>query len=162
VVTTVAGNEANRSALPFPARSGLVIAVGATTANGCQARYSNAGPQIDVVAPGGGPDAAPADDEWDRAHCHPGTAGRSIYQETLRTGLDPTRFALPSGYYGTSMASPHVAGLAALIIASQRLGQHPSPVAVQQLIEETARDVGPPGYDLRYGHGLIDAAAALR
>jgi serine protease len=162
VVTTVAGNEANRSALPFPARSGLVIAVGATTANGCQARYSNAGPQIDVVAPGGGPDAAPLDDEWDRAHCHPGTAGRSIYQETLRTGLDPTRFALPSGYYGTSMAAPHVAGVAALIIASQRLGPHPSPVAVQELIEQTARDIGPPGYDIRYGHGLIDAAAALR
>jgi serine protease len=162
VVTTVAGNEANRSALPFPARSGLVIAVGATTADGCQARYSNAGPQIDVVAPGGGPDAAPVDDEWDRAHCHPGTAGRSIYQETLRTGLDPTSFALPSGYYGTSMAAPHVAGLAALIIASQRLGPNPSPGAVQQLIEQTARDIGPPGYDIRYGHGLIDAAAALR
>jgi len=60
------------------------------------------------------------------------------------------------------MAAPHVAGLAALIIASKRLGPHPSPVAVQQLIEQTARDIGPPGYDTHYGHGLIDAAAALR
>jgi serine protease len=77
-------------------------------------------------------------------------------------GADPTRFALRSGYYGTSMAAPHVAGLAALIIASGRLGPHPSPAAVQQLIEQTARDIGPPGYDIRYGHGLIDAAAALR
>jgi serine protease len=160
VVTTVAGNEANPAALPFPARSGGVIAVAATTANGCQAKYSNAGAQVDVAAPGGGPDAAPADDDWDRAHCHPEAAGRSIYQETL--GPNPTGFALPSGYYGTSMAAPHVAGLAALIIASQRLGPHPSPAAVQQLIEQTARDVGPPGYDIRYGHGLIDAAAALR
>jgi hypothetical protein len=33
---------------------------------------------------------------------------------------------------------------------------------VQQLIEQTARDIGPPGYDSRYGYGLIDAAAALR
>ena len=160
VVTTVAGNEANPSVLPFPARSGGVIAVAATTANGCQAKYSNAGPQVDVAAPGGGPDAVPADDDWDRAHCQPGVAGRSIYQETL--SRNPTRFALPSGYYGTSMAAPHVAGLAALIIASRRLGPHPSPAAVQQLIEQTARDVGPPGYDVRYGHGLIDAAAALR
>jgi serine protease len=87
-------------------------------------------------------------------------AGRSIYQETL--GRSPTRFALPSGYYGTSMAAPHVAGLAALIIASRVLGPHPSPAAVQQRIEQTARDIGPPGYDTRYGHGLIDAAAALR
>ena len=160
VVTTVAGNRANPSALPLPARSSRVIAVAATTANGCHAKYSNAGAQIDVAAPGGGPDDAPADDDWDRAHCQPGTEGRSIYQETM--GADPTRFALRSGYYGTSMAAPHVAGLAALIIASGRLGPHPSPAAVQQLIEQTARDIGPPGYDIRYGHGLIDAAAALR
>ena len=160
LVTTVAGNEANLSAIPFPARSGLVIAVAATTADGCQAKYSNAGVQVDVAAPGGGPDAAPADDDWDRSHCHPEAAGHSIYQETL--GADPTRFAMPSGYYGTSMAAPHVAGLAALIIASKRLGAHPSPAAVQQLIEQTARDIGPPGYDIRYGHGLIDAATALR
>jgi serine protease len=160
LVVTVAGNESNPSELPFPARSNRVLSVAATTANGCQAKYSNAGPQIDVAAPGGGPDAALANDDWDRAHCHPETPGRSIYQETLSD--DPTRFALPSGYYGTSMASPHVAGLAALIIASKRLGPRPSPAAVQQLIEQTARDVGPPGYDIRYGHGLIDAAAALR
>jgi serine protease len=160
VVTTVAGNAANASRLPFPARSSGVIAVAATTSHGCQAKYSNAGAQVDVAAPGGGPDAAPADDAWDLAHCEPGVGGRSIYQQTL--GPDLRRFALPSGYYGTSMAAPHVAGLAALIIASRRLGAHPSPAAVQQLIEQTARDIGPPGYDIRYGHGLIDAAAALR
>jgi serine protease len=160
VVTTVAGNQANASELPFPARSSGVIAVAATTSHGCQAKYSNAGAQVDVAAPGGGPDAAPADDAWDLAHCQTGAVGRSIYQQTL--GSDLRRFALPSGYYGTSMAAPHVAGLAALIIASRRLGAHPSAAAVQQLIEQTARDIGPPGYDIRYGHGLIDAAAALR
>jgi serine protease len=160
VVTAVAGNEGDPSQVPFPARSANVIAVAATTANGCQAKYSNAGPQVDVAAPGGGPDAAPADDDWDRANCRPDTPGASIYQETLVRGA--TQFAMPPGYYGTSMAAPHVAGLAALIVASGRLGPHPSPAAVQQLIEQTARDAGPPGYDTRYGHGLIDAAAALR
>jgi serine protease len=32
---------------------------------------------------------------------------------------------------------------------------------VQKRIEDTARDIGPPGYDKRYGYGLVDAAAAV-
>jgi serine protease len=159
VVVTVAGNEGRSDTLPYPGRSGLVIAVSATTASGCQAAYSNAGDGVDVAAPGGGPDATPRDDRWDREHCRPATAGPSIYQETL--GATPGVFDMPSGYYGTSMAAAHVAGLAALLIAT-RPGPRPRPSEVQRLIERSARDIGPAGYDTRYGHGLIDAAAALR
>jgi serine protease len=159
VITAVAGNHA-ASALPYPAPARGVIAVAATTEHGCQAKYSSGGLDVDVAAPGGGPDAVGGTDEWDRAHCRPGAPARSIYQQTLIAG--GARFGLPGGYYGTSMAAPHVAGLAALIIGSRRLGPHPAPDAVEQLIEATARDIGPPGFDERYGHGLIDAAAALR
>lgn len=159
VITAVAGNEASLG-LPYPARAPGVIAVAATTEAGCAADYSNAGPEVDLAAPGGGDDATPGDNPWDLAHCHPGVPGHSIYQQTFDLGL--TAFGLPAGYYGTSMAAPHVAGLAALVIASKRLGRHPSPGAVERLIERTARDAGTPGYDVRYGHGLIDAAAALR
>jgi serine protease len=160
VVTAVAGNGAG-DRIPYPGRAKSVIAVGATTEHGCQADYSSFGRQLDVVAPGGGNDASPApDDPWSVAHCHPELPGRSIYQQTFSTSL--ASFGLPSGYYGTSMAAPHVAGVAALLIASRRLGPRPTPAAVERHIERTARDLGPAGFDDRYGHGLIDAAAALR
>jgi serine protease len=160
VLTAVAGNGARASVLPYPGRARDVIAVAATTEHGCRAAYSNSGAEVDVAAPGGGGDAPAANDPWDAAHCAPGVEGRSVYQQTF--GEDLAHFALQAGYYGTSMASPHVAGLAALVIASGRLGRHPAPRAVQRLIEGTARDIGPPGFDTAYGHGLIDAAAALR
>jgi serine protease len=60
------------------------------------------------------------------------------------------------------MASPHVSAIAALIIATHKLGEHPSPEMVQAHIQATARDLGRPGFDSRYGWGLVDAARALR
>jgi serine protease len=59
------------------------------------------------------------------------------------------------------MASPHVAAAAALLIASKRLGSHPTANAVEQRLEHTARDLGVPGYDTRYGYGLVQPALAL-
>ena len=49
---------------------------------------------------------------------------------------------------------------AALIIASRVIGRRPSPAAIEARIRATARDLGPPGPDNRYGAGLLDAAAA--
>ncbi|MGH2959612.1 MAG: S8 family serine peptidase, partial [Solirubrobacterales bacterium] len=67
----------------------------------------------------------------------------------------------PGIYQGTSMASPHVSGTAALVIASGIVGKDPTPATVQTQLEATAKDLGAPGYDLHYGHGLVDAAAAV-
>jgi serine protease len=137
-----------------------VIAVGATTRDGCRSEYSSFGAQLDVVAPGGGVDAEPAG-PGEAERCHPETSGDWIFQETF-SGSSVRGFGLPGGYEGTSMASPHVAAIAALIIATHKVGEHPSPNSVQLQIQATARDLGHPGYDSRYGWGLVDAAAALR
>jgi serine protease len=160
VIVAAAGNRYGRR-VAYPARAGQVIAVGATTRNGCQSDYSNSGPDLDIVAPGGGVDAANADNLWDLAHCHPDDRGDWIYQQTF-LGASVRRFGLPRGYEGTSMASPHVSAIAALVLATDKLGADPSPSALQDHLQATARDLGAPGFDSRYGWGFADAARALR
>jgi serine protease len=58
------------------------------------------------------------------------------------------------------MAAPHVAATAALVIATRVIGARPTPGAVEQRLKETARDLGDPGPDTRFGAGLLDASAA--
>ena len=158
VVVAAAGNESDAN-VAYPARARYAISVGATTEHLCQADYSNSGNHLDVVAPGGGNDAANDDNPLDAQHCRPDLTGRDIYQQTFIRG--PKTFGLPGGYQGTSMAAPHVSAIAALLIATERLGKDPRPGRVATQVERTARDLGPEGYDSRYGHGLVDAAGAL-
>jgi serine protease len=157
VLVAASGNE-GIGKVAYPARANEVISVGATTASGCLADYSNAGRGLDVVAPGGGQDAPLSDDPYDKAHCDAANPDRRIYQETLWGDVRHFRLV---GFEGTSFASPHVTAIAALLIATKRLGAHPSPAAIRRRITDTARDAGPAGYDSRYGFGLVDAAAAL-
>jgi serine protease len=154
LVVAAAGN-AGTGVVAEPARAPHVLAVGATTEYGCLASYSDRGTDLDLVAPGGGDDAALADDP----DCSRGRRGRAIYQVTLEASR-PLRFGIPRDYYGTSMATPHVAATAALVVASGVLGPDPSPAVIEQRLEQTARDLGAPGHDTRYGWGLLDAAAA--
>ena len=153
LVVASAGNRAS-SVLPYPARRPSVLAVGATTEYGCTASFSNYGSGLDLVAPGGGTDARLPGD----VNCRAGRRGRAIYQMTFRPPA-LTRFAL-RGISGTSMAAPHVSATAALVIASGVLGPDPTPEAIAERLALTARDLGVPGYDKRYGSGLLDAAAA--
>jgi serine protease len=152
LVVGAAGNEGLGS-IDLPARSRYVLSVGATTEFGCVASYSNYGRDIDLVAPGGGGDAAIED-----PNCRPGRSGRPIYQMTYASGFD--RFGIEVGYIGTSMAAAHVSATAALIIASGKLGRNATPARIARRLRTTTRDLGAPGYDTRYGWGLVSAGAA--
>ncbi|MFB2573215.1 S8 family serine peptidase [Micrococcus sp. IITD107] len=98
-------------------------------------------------------------DERGQASWDASTQGISI---GVAAPADPLVGALPGGghgiWSGTSGAAPLVAGLAALIrSADPQMPAH----QVMHRIRATARDAGAPGEDPVYGHGIIDAAAAV-
>ncbi|AQT67226.1 Thermophilic serine proteinase precursor [Anaerohalosphaera lusitana] len=137
-------NEGNPTTYPA-AYNSYCIAVGATRYDRTRAPYSNTGSYVDLVAPGGDLDVDQNNDGY----------GDGILQQTFAEG-DPTDF----GYYfydGTSMATPHVSGIAAMLIS---LGIT-DPDDVREALESTARDLGSTGKDNQYGWGLVDAYAAL-
>jgi serine protease len=159
LVVAASGNDQDGQ-IAYPAKARYVLAVGATTADGCLAWYSNFGSGLALVAPGGGGDASIPDD----SDCAPkAPAGPDIYQETFANVNDPNPhvFGLPSGYIGTSMAAAHVSATAALVIASGVLGPHPTVAQIIARLESTATPLGPSGGDsARFGAGLVNAAAA--
>ena len=63
-----------------------------------------------------------------------------------------------TGFIGTSQATPHVAGLAASLMAEQGTGQ---PSQIKNAIEKSADDLGQPGTDPFYGRGRINVAKAF-
>ena len=116
------------------------------------ASYSSSGSYCEIAAPGGATDD--------------GFGGQGlVVQVTLNPADQAPPLGVPRfdryveiGEAGTSMATPHVAGLAALIM-SQYHGI--TPAAVEALIRNTARDLGPTGRDNLYGSGLIQPRSAL-
>jgi len=142
VIVAASGNE-NQPYVAYPAAYENVIAVGATDENDnrCDSgdwgagRGSNYGDELDVMAPG------------------------NNILSTVRMG---TGIVFPDNNYdymgGTSMATPFVAGLAALILS--HLGGL-APSDVRRIIERTAEDVGSTGWDRQTGWGRINAYYAL-
>jgi subtilisin family serine protease len=114
------------------------------------ANYSQYGSHCDIAAPGG--QMADISDANGIYSTMPTQTG------TYFTGGE---FSYSTGYdylQGTSMATPFVSGLAALIRAVKPAW---TPDQVQAAIEDTAVDLGPVGWDEDYGYGRIDADAAL-
>ena len=151
-VVTVAsvGNLGAEDCVAPPATGPRVIGVGGSTQGGCMGKYSLPGKDVDLVAPGGG---------RPRTGCPSVLFGR-IYQVTFLSASNPSRFGEPTGYAGTSMAAAHVAGVAAMVIASGVVGEDPDPADVARRMSKTARDLG--ARPILQGAGLIDAARATR
>jgi serine protease len=121
LVIASSGNEAQQT-VAYPARTEVAVAIGATTDAGCLSSFSNDGPGLDLVAPGGGDNAEIVDDP----NCTFPHSGRDIVQQTYDGGYGS--FGL-LGLGGTSMAAPHVSAAAALVIASGLLGAAPTPAS---------------------------------
>ncbi|MBN1218655.1 MAG: S8 family serine peptidase [Anaerolineae bacterium] len=141
VVVAAAGN--GNGAVQFPAAyDDYVIAVSATRFDKTRAPYSNFGAQVDIAAPGGD---TKVDQNGD------GYADGILQQTFKRAGAGYSYLF----FEGTSMASPHVAGVAALMLS---LKPNASPAEIEAIMSQTARNIGPPD---QYGAGLIQAADAL-
>ena len=146
IIIAAAGNESTSKAF-YPAAYNNVVAVAAVSQQREQSSYSNfgsniAGSKIDVAAPGG---------------------DFSVDSGIVSTLGDDSRGAIEASYgalQGTSMAAPHVAGVAALMKSAK-----PS-LTQQEFLAylragNLSQDIGANGYDDIYGHGLINAEKAV-
>ena len=129
-----------------------VVAVAATEFRRERAPYSNANDYIEIAAPGG-------DVRADRN-------GDGLVDGVIQQTIDFDAFLVTGTFtnfvydpfQGTSMAAPHVAGLAALLIGQGLT----DPRAIEAAIKRFASDLGPAGRDDEYGYGLINPRATLR
>jgi len=140
IIVAAAGNEGTDAAL-YPAAYQNVIGVGATGINDLKASYSNYGWYVDVAAPGGDGDLNIIPSNV------PSNGILSCYLGNSYAWAE-----------GTSMAAPHVAGLAALI-ASRYPGRTGDQLA--RSIMRAVDDLGVPGRDDIYGYGRINAEKAV-
>ena len=147
LVVAAAGNEGT-SALRYPAAMNHVLAVGATDRFDRLAYYSNTGSHIDVVAPGGDM----------RTNLAGGIFSTTPTYITQQMSED---FTWPDYdfFQGTSMAAPYVSGLAALIYS---LEPGLNPDEVEQIIKQSAFDLGSPGKDAVFGYGRVDVLKTLQ
>lgn len=140
-VVAASGNDYYGENVSYPSSYPTVISVGATDCVNGRSSYSNYGTGLDLVAPGG-------DTSIDRDG--DGFVD-GVLQETMTGGTVSFKF-----YQGTSMASPHAAAAAAMVISAA--GGSLGPTEVKAILKNTALDVGSSN---EYGAGLIQVKDAV-
>jgi thermitase len=151
LVVAAAGNESNYNYpyVSYPAGYNRVLAVSATSIHDQLAWYSNFGPTIGIAAPGG--DNSTGYEIWSTT---------PTYSAAMNSeGMDP----FYSYMQGTSMATPHVAGLAGLYAGyiQATTGVAATPLQIYQGIQTGADNIDDPptpdgGYDVLYGYGRMN------
>jgi subtilisin family serine protease len=126
----------------YPARLNGVIAVGAINNQGTIWNYSQRGASMDLVAPSGNIGSGDV-----RTTDRMGALGANIAGNYL------------NDFGGTSAACPQVAGVAALMLSVR---PDLTESQIRTTLQNTARDLGPSGFDSDYGYGLVDAYAAVQ
>jgi serine protease len=136
-VIVAAGNSNANAANFSPANCNGVVTVAATGRNGGKASYSNFGTTVEVAAPGG-------------------SGGTGSVLSTLNTGTTTPGSDSYAGYNGTSMATPHVSGVVALMLQARSTL---TPDQVTQILQSTARPF--PATCSQCGSGIVNANAAV-
>lgn len=136
-ITFSTGNN-YKSCVNYPANTPSVISVGAVTNQGVRSAYSNYGTGLDVVAPSNGAAGVRTTDRM----------GSPGYSAGNYTGV----------FGGTSAACPAAAGVAALVLA---VNPGLTGAQVKSILETTATDMGPAGWDSEYGNGRVSAYDAV-
>ncbi|MDA9298195.1 S8 family serine peptidase [Pseudomonadales bacterium] len=150
IIIAAAGNSGDAT-LSYPASYDGVVSVAATDLSDQRAFYSQFNAFVDIAAPGGDTSADVDGDGFPDG-----------VLSTLANRPSSTQIDFNYGFYdGTSMATPHVAGITALM---KSVNPGLTPALLDQLLSSGAItvDLGAPGRDDDFGHGRIDALLAVQ
>jgi serine protease len=136
-VVVAAGNENHDASQDTPANCSGVVTVAAVGRNGGKASYSNFGASVEVAAPGG-------------------SGGANSVLSTLNAGTTSPGADSYALYNGTSMATPHVSGVVALMLSVKSTL---TPDQVTSILQSTARAF--PATCSQCGAGIVNASAAV-